>query len=117
MAYGPNSFGVSRRVLSSTETHQAVSLQPLVSLLNRMLNGLHGGRCAAMDMDDVRDRVLAAELHRDVRENALHHLRNAARYISNGEIGAARWELSTVRQSLLVHRAGHVRLETTALRG
>lgn len=117
MAYGPNSFVASRRILSSTETQHGVSLQPLVSLLNRMLKGLHGGRCATVDMDNVRDHIMAAEMPRDVQENALHHLRNAVRYISKGETGAARWELSTVRQSLLQHRSGHVRLETRVLRG
>lgn len=117
MTCGPQSFAVSRRIPSSTQSRQTVGLQPLVSLLNRMLTGLLRGRCSAVDMDEVQDHVFDAAIPGEIRNNALHHLRNAARYISLGETGAARWELSTVRQSLQVHLAGQVRLETTCRRG
>lgn len=106
MTCGPQSFTGPRKFFSSTQSRQVVNLQPLVSMLNRMLNGLRVGRCSAKDMDDVLGRILDAGIPGEIRENALHHLRNAARYISLGETGAARWELSTVRQSLRVHVAG-----------
>jgi hypothetical protein len=117
MTCGPKSFTGPRKFFSSTQSRQAVNLQPLVSLLNRLLNGLRGGRCSTVDMDELREQILDAGIPGEIRENALHHVRNAVRYIRLGETGAARWELSTVRQALRVHLAGPVRLETTFNRG
>ncbi len=51
MTCGPQYFTGPRKFFSSTQSRQAVNLQPLDSLLNRMLNGLRGGRCSAVDMD------------------------------------------------------------------